>query len=228
MYFHRAHLLDPPTWMQDFITTEIKNNVIVETGMGYHYPPKEKVLAKVLHNQELTDYVNETYGTNVTQGYTLSYELTNKILEFYSDFLSLVPDEPKVGLAKTTSTNSNMLLHIDQGKVSSLTCVIQTDGRPRTTWWEPKSHALSKFLANNQQYRFQKLGSIYPGDAEPAVAAWLNPWEMMLFDNNTPHSVEDLVPYGSRTLLTIGFLNIPINELVEIYRQWIKGKENVF
>lgn len=228
MYFHRARDLDPPKWMQESICAEIKNNSIAETGMGYHYPPKEQLLEKVAYRPELVEYVNTTYGTNHTQGYTLSQGLSNKILEHYNDFLLLVPDKPKVSLARTRSTNSNMMLHIDQGKVSSLTCVIHTDGRPRTTWWEPKSYAAPKLQAIDQPYRFQKVGSIYPGDAEPAVAAWLNPWEMMLFDNNTPHSVEDLVPNGYRTLLTIGFLNLPIDDLLQIYNHWIERKTNVF
>lgn len=228
MYFHRAKKLDPPRWMQESICAEIASNTITETNMGYHYPPKEQVLAKVAHSPEVVEYVNATYGTNHTQGYTLSKDLSSKILDHYNDFLLLVPDEPKVALARTTSVNSNMILHIDQGKVSSLTCVIHTDGRPRTTWWEPKPDAISKYLAINQPYRFQKVGGIYPGDVKPAAAAWLNPWEMMLFDNNTPHSVEDLVPNGHRALLTIGFLNLPVDDLLQIYNHWVEGKTNVF
>lgn len=220
MYFRRAKKLDPPQWMQESICAEIKNNSIAETGMGYHYPPKEQVLEKVAHRPELVEYVHATYGTNHIQGYTLSQDLTGKILEHYSDFLSLVPDEPKVALANNRSTTDKILLHIDNGKVSSLTCVIQTGGRPRTTWWEPKSHVIPKLQTTDQPYRFQKIGGIYPGDVEPAAAAWLNPWEMMLFDNNTPHSVEDVVPGGDRMLLTIGFLNTTHNELEDIYDRW--------
>jgi hypothetical protein len=227
MYFHRAQQLDPPKWMQEAICAEIENNSLTCTAMGDHYPPKEKILAKVAHRPELVDYVNSTYGTEHTQGYTPSQNLANKILEFYNDFLSLVPDTPKVGLLRTTTVTDKMLLHIDENKVSSLTCLISTDGRPRTTWWEPKEHLAHKVQTINQPYRFQKIGGIYPGDAEPAVAAWLNPWEMMLFDNNTPHSVEDMVPNGSRTLLTIGFINIPINNLIQIYRHWIERKADV-
>lgn len=228
MYFHRAQQLDPPKWMQEAICAEIENNIIVRTGMGNHYPPKEQLLAKAAHRPELFDYVNSTYGQERTQGYTPSQDLGNKILEFYNDFLSLVPDTPKVGLLHTTTATDKMLLHIDQAKVSSLTCVISTDGRPRTTWWEPKEQLANKLQTINQSYRFQKVGGIYPGYAEPAVAAWLDPWKMMLFDNNTPHSVEDMVPNGNRMLLTIGFLNIPIDDLTQIYRHWVERKANVF
>lgn len=227
MYFYRAQQLDPPTWMQEAICAEIENNTLTRTAMGDHYPPKEKILARVADRPELVDYVNRTYGTEHTQGYTPSQDLGNKILEFYNDFLSLVPDTPKVGLLRTTTTTDKMLLHIDENKVSSLTCVISTDGRPRTTWWEPKEQ-LAHLKTTNQSYRFQKVGGIYPGYAEPAVAAWLDPWKMILFDNNTPHSVEDMVPNGSRMLLTIGFLNIPIDDLTQIYRHWVERKANVF
>jgi hypothetical protein len=225
MYFHRAKQLDPPQWMQESICAEITSNCISETAMGHHYPTKEQILAKVAHRPELVEYVNATYGTNLTQGYTLSQDLSNKILEYYNDFLSLVPDTPKVGLLRSTSTTSNILLHIDEGKTSSLSCVVHTDGRPRTTWWEPKSYAVSKLQTSNQPYRFQKIGSIYPGDAEPVAAAWLNPWEMVLFDNNTPHSVEDIIPNGDRMLLTIGFLNTTQPELEDIYAHW-QAKNN--
>lgn len=220
MYFRRAQQLDPPKWMQESIRAEIASDSITETGMGYHYPPKEHILAKVAHRPELVEYVNDTYGTNHTQGYTLSQDLSNKILEFYNDFLLMVPDTPKVGLVSNRSTTDNILLHIDEAKTSSLTCVVHTDGRPRTTWWEPKPYAVPKLQAIDQPHRFQKIGSIYPGDADPATAAWLNPWEMMLFDNNTPHSVENLVPNGNRMLLTIGFLNTTQNELENIYDRW--------
>ena len=72
----------------------------------------------------------------------------------------------------------------------------------------------------------KKRGNIFPDDVRPVAAMWADPWEMMLFDNNSAHSVEEFLPGGTRIALIIGFINISHDDLIDYYQRWTDVVQN--
>jgi hypothetical protein len=225
MYFYRADRLNPPDWMQQALLDELEQNKLTPTGMNLNdgRPSLNNLLLKSQGRPELVDFIKSTYGAAQLTGWNISKELNQKISEYYSDFLRTVPDIPKITVMKITSTNNSFDLHVDDLKTASLFCVIRSDHRARTTWYEPLPTAEATVRSVGTPWKNKKLVHLFPGDFKPVTAIWADPWEMILFDNNSAHSVEEFLPGGDRVALAIGFTNISHDDLIECYRRWISN-----
>ena len=229
MYFYRANKLDPPVWMQSALLDELDNGSLTPTGMDTYQSAEavdQLLQTAAQHRPEVMEYIKTNQNTDRLTGWNVSKKLHHQITEYYTDFLKTVPDEPKITVTKITSTNSRFQLHIDRLKTASLFCIIRSDHRARTTWYEPLSHAAIHIRETVAHRKNKKRGNIFPDDVKPVAAMWADPWEMMLFDNNSAHSVEEFLPGGIRIALIISFINISHDDLIYYYQRWTDAVQN--
>ena len=236
MYFRRIRKLDIPVDLRTRIVDEIDNRAIVPTGMNQlkNKPPWEetfKFFKSLPDNRKMSDehieYIKSIYETVNLVGFELSKELTADVYKHYDSFLSMVPDEPKITIKFVSSTTGKFTLHTGADVTASLTCVIKGHG-PETIWYEPKPEFLEKHRSpkGTRHRNFKGLVGYYP-EVEKVTSIKLNPWEMIFFDHNSLHGVEDLPAGFERILFSIGFLNITETELEDIYDEWwIKNKKD--
>lgn len=222
MYFRRVRHLDCPAWMQQQILDEIDRGIVTPTGMSERasLPPIEHVLPRFQDRPEVASYVEKIYGTNDLTGWEPSKALSDQIYNHYDSFLSMVKDEPKIIIKRIISEKESFWIHCGKAQLSSLTCVIRTDSLAVTQWYEPNSLIESKYRATNEKFNNRKGSSLFPGDADFVTSICLRPWEMILFDHNSYHSVEKFQPNMERILFSIGFLNTTETELEDIYDRW--------
>lgn len=223
MYFRRVRHLDCPAWMQQQILDEVNNGLLTQTGMSERstLPPKELMKAAHKDRPEIVEYIDKIHGTNDLTGWEASAELTAKIYSHYDSFLRLVPDQPKIIIKRIISERDTFWTHCGRAQLSSLTCVIKTDHLAVTQWYEPSAEFAEKYRAGPTQKYRNKLGSnLFPDHSEFVTSVCLRPWEMILFDHNSYHSVENFRPGMERVLFSIGFLNTTETELEDIYDRW--------
>ena len=223
MYFRRVRHLDCPEWMQQQILYEIDNNKITQTGMSekQNLPPKELLLQAVQHRPEVAAYADNIYGTNDLTGWDLTPSLSQQVYQYYDSFLSMVPDSPKIIIKHIMSERNTFWIHCGRLQLSSLTCVIKTDCLANTVWHEPLPEHEHKFRApSSAKFRNIQGKNIYPLDSQSVTSIRMHPWEMILFDHNSFHSVEEFKPNMERILFSIGFLNTTETELEDIYDRW--------
>ena len=229
MYFYRANKLDPPAWMQEALISELDTGGLTPTAMDTYQSAEaigQLLQTAAQHRPEVIEYIKKNQNTDRLTGWNVSKDLHNRITEYYADFLKTVPDEPKITVTKITSTNSRFQLHVDRLKTASLFCIIRSDHRARTTWYEPLSHTAIHIRETVAHWKNKKRGNIFPDDVRPVAAMWADPWEMMLFDNNSAHSVEEFLPGGTRIALVIGFINISHDDLIYYYQRWTDVVQN--
>ena len=227
MYFRRIRHLDCPSWMREQLLAEINASKLTPTGMSDRasMPPKEHILTKasaVFDDQpNIAKYINDIYGTNDLTGWVASEELTAKIYQHYDSFLSMVPDQPKILIKRIISERDTFWTHCDKSQLSSLTCVIRSDSLAVTQWYEPKLEFAATYrAADSVKYNNKQGTNLMPDHSQFVTSVCLQPWEMILFDHNSYHSVEKFRPNMERVLFSIGFLNTTETELEDIYDRW--------
>jgi hypothetical protein len=222
MYFCYAPKLNPPEWIQQSILTQIENNLLVPTSMngGYEYPPLNTLLDLVPVDKLAQKHLKETYNTNQINGFQLAYSVEEKIMSYYSDFLQHVPDKPKLTIAQIVSSIDYWKIHVDNLKTASLFCLIKNTQPARTTWWEPVKDFEHVMRPSGQRWQNKKGSPVFKHRCVSKAAMWADVGEMILFDNNSAHSIDEMVPNSDRYIMTIGFVNISHDELVNCYYKW--------
>jgi hypothetical protein len=224
MYFCYAPELDPPKWIQQEILDQIETKSLTRTSMdGGYKKPLKTLLDLVPFDQGAQKHFEETYDTNQIYGYQLAKNLEQKILSYYSDFLQHVPDEPKLTIVQMVSSIDYWKIHIDNLKTASLFCLIKNSRVARTTWWEPVKEFEHVVRPSGQSWRNKKGSPVFKHKCVPKAAMWADVGQMVLFDNNSAHSIDEMIPNSDRYIMTIGFVNISHDELVNCYRQWINA-----
>jgi hypothetical protein len=225
MYFCYAPELDPPEWIQHLILEQIENNLLVQTEMNAGYKHPLNSLVNLFPNDpDVKKHFEETYDTNQIRGYRLAPDLEQKILSYYSDFLQSVPDTPKLTLVQMVSSIDYWKIHVDNLKTSSLFCLIKNSQVSRTTWWEPVKEFEPVIRASGQLWRNKKGSPVFKHKCVPKAAMWADIGQMILFDNNSAHSIDEMMPDSDRYIMTIGFINISHDELVNCYHRWVDSK----
>ena len=236
MYFRRIRKLDLPVNLRNRIVDEIDNRVIVPTGMNEdkNRPAWEDVLKYIdslpdnrKPSEEHVAYLKSIYGTTNLVGFQLSKDLTAAVYGHYDSFLRMVPDEPKIIIKFVSSQNGKFNLHCGKDQTASLTCLIRGYG-PETVWYESKPDFFHKYRAPAGSHLRNIKGLIaHPPEVDKVTSIRLSPWEMIFFDHNSLHEVEDIPAGFERILFSIGFLNITETELEDIYDEWwIKNKKD--
>jgi hypothetical protein len=229
MFFRRIRRLDCPQWMRDELLFQINNDILTPTGMvdSKYALSREQIIAiansvpeSEKFSEEKLEYFLKSTGTNDLTGWEPTTELRKKILNHYDSFLRLVPDEPKIIIKRIISQTNKFNLHCGRAQVSSLTCLITGEG-PVTAWYEPLPKFEYKFRSPPGTRHMNKKGlSPYPPETQMITSIKMRPWEMILFDHNAIHQVENFQPDMTRILFSIGFLNITETELEDIYDRW--------
>lgn len=231
MFFRRVRHLDCPQWMRDEILYEINNNLITQTGMdeSKNRVPLDQFLAASLNkfNNEQLEYIKDVYDSNNITGWEPTPELRKKIYNYYDSFFKLVPDEPKIIIKRIISQTDKFNLHCGRAQTSSLTCLIKGEG-PTTVWHEPLPEFEHKFRSPPGTRHMNRKGlNPYPPETQSITSIRLRPWEMIFFDHNAIHQVQDFIPGMDRILFSIGFLNITETELEDIYDKWSVENANI-
>ena len=236
MFFRRVRHLDCPQWMRDQLLHEIDNNLITPTGMDdrKNMPSIEDVLAKIdtmpaeqRPSVEHIEYFKRTYNTTNITGWEPSPELSKKIYDYYSTFFRMVDDEPKIIIKRIISDTDKFNLHCGKAQTASLTCLIRGTG-PNTVWYEPLPEFEHKFRSPPGTRHMNRKGlNPYPPETQSITSIRMRPWEMIFFDHNAIHQVEDFIPGMDRILFSIGFLNITETELEDIYDKWSVENANI-
>ena len=195
MYFKRVERLDLPTNIQLKLLQEWESS-----GLQY-----------TSHSGAVVQY----QPTGVLQ---------QEIYTHYQSFLNLVPDIPKIHIKKIHSKHNRVLPHTDKLQTTSITCIIKTDALIPTLWYEARNNFKHLYQTHDVNFKNIKGIDYVPNDHIDTVAdVVLKPWEMILFDHNSIHSVENFIPNMERILFSIGFLNIEHDDLVECYDKWLEN-----
>lgn len=223
MYFCYAPELDPPEWIQQSILNQIENNLLIPTSMsgGLTVHPLNTLLNLVSFDTTAQEHIKETYDTNQINGFQLTADVEEKIISYYSNFLQHVPDKPKLTIVQIVSTIDYWKIHVDNLKTASLFCLIKNTHPARTTWWEPVEEFEPVMRAAGQLWRNKKGSPVFKHKCVPKAAMWADVGQMVLFDNNSAHSIDEMVPNSDRYIMTIGFVNISHDELVNCYHKWL-------
>lgn len=228
MYFLYAPELNPPQWIKELILTEIETDALTTSGMsGGYQRPLSQLLDFFSQDIAAQQHFEETYDTNQIYGYSLRPEIELQIKQHYQDFLQTVPDEYKITIVRICSSIDYWKIHIDNLKTASLFCLIKNTKPARTTWWEPKKEFEHLYRESNQPWRNKKGAPVFTHKCAPKAAMWADVGEMILFDNNSAHSIEELEPNSDRYILTFGFTKISHDDLVSCYNQWLKNHDKV-
>lgn len=225
MYFRRVKKLDLPDQFRQKILQEIDSGLITPTGMNERKNLKPlNEIVEFLKNRgddaNFINYITDIYGTTNLTGWELSPQLTKEIYEYYDSFLKLIPDEPKIIIKRIFSNTDKFNIHSDKKQWSSLTCVIRGAG-PTTGWYEPYEKHRHKYRNPDGDRPLNKPGIIpYPADCYGVTSIQMDFWEMILFDHNAMHQVDQIMPGTDRILFSIGFLNTTEPELEDIYDKW--------
>jgi hypothetical protein len=221
MYFLYAPELNPPQWLHQTIVDEIDNNLLMQTSMsgGYKYP-LETLLKFFSDDVEAQDHFKNTYDTNQIYGHNLRPEIESQVYNHYKNFLDTVPDSFKMSLVQICSSTDSWKIHIDNLKTASMFCLIKNTKPARTTWWEPKQEFENSVREKEKNWRNKKGAPIFKHKCVPKAAMWADVGEMILFDNNSAHSIDEIEPNSDRYILTFGFTNINHNTLIECYLRW--------
>jgi hypothetical protein len=233
MYYQRASRLDMPLYLREEILNEVNSMSIQQTGMHdstYKISWAEHDnLVKSGYPEKYTEYIEyykSIYEKGVENlGYIFSDALTLKIHNHYKSFLSLVPDSPKITIKKpeTKAGGDNFHIHNDKLQTATLTCVIKGAGAT-TAWFDSKPD--TAYTAHTYQnapgarVKNKQGRNPHPSELNRITSICLQPWEMIIFDNNAFHKVENLASTTDRFLFTIGFINISATELEDIYARW--------
>ena len=229
MFFRRTRHLDCPQWMRDEIVEEIDQQLITSTGMDERkmMGSLEDILAKIKTmpeaqrpSAEHLEYFKSAFNTNNITGWEPTANLRKKIYDHYDSFLKMVPDEPKIIIKRVMSESDKFNIHCGKLQTSSLTCLIRGEG-PVTVWYEPLPEFEHKFRSPPGTRHMNRKGlNPYPPEAQMITSIRMRPWEMIFFDHNAVHQVENFAPGMERILFSIGFLNITETELEDIYDRW--------
>lgn len=232
MFFRRTRHLDCPQWMRDEIVEEINQQLITSTGMDDRSAllamgSLNDILAKInalpdsqRPSNEHIEYFKSIYNTTNITGWEPTANLRKKIYDHYNSFLKMVPDKPKIIIKRIMSETDKFNLHCDKLQTSSLTCLIRGEG-PVTLWYEPLPEFEHKFRSPPGTRHMNRKGlNSYPPETQLITSIRMRPWEMIFFDHNAVHQVENLVLGMERILFSIGFLNITETELEDIYDRW--------
>lgn len=240
MYFLRTRKLDIPKVFRHQIENEIDKNIITPTGMSdkKDRPAWDIVKERVIEHKgpDKLDYYQMLYNDTDLIGHELSPKLTKEIYNHYDSFIKMIPDEPKIIIKKIISEGKKFYMHCGKLQLCSLTCLIKGQG-PETVWYEPLKELEHKFRVPGDWTKTKqrnKYGqSPHPSEVERITSIKLKPWEMIIFDHNSIHEVEDFTPGMERWLFSIGFLNITATELEDIYYEWVhkertKNADSIF
>ena len=229
MYYQRASRLDMPLYLREEILNEVNSMSIQQTGMhdSTHTIPWEEYdnIVKSVHQKKYTEYIEyykSIYLKYDLKGYVFSDALTLKIYNHYKSFLSQVPDSPKIAAKKPESKAGSNSFHIHNDKLqtATLTCVIKGAGAT-TAWFDSKPDTAHTYQnAPGARVKNKQGKTPHPNELNRITSVCLQPWEMIIFDNNAFHKVEDLASTTDRFLFTIGFINISATELEDIYARW--------
>jgi hypothetical protein len=222
MYFYYAPRLNPPEWIQQAVLEEIDSKSLIATSMvgGSVDFSLQDLLETNAGDVQAQEQSKETYHANKIFGFNLTQSTNEKIMSYYADFLQWVPDTPKLTIVKMASTIDYWKMHIDNLKTSSLFCLIKNSHPARTTWWEPNDNFATSVRETGQLWKNKKGHVVFNHKCIPKAAMWAEVGEMILFDNNSVHSIDEMTPGSDRYIMTIGFINISHDQLVECYHKW--------
>jgi hypothetical protein len=143
-------------------------------------------------------------GSGIFQVYRLEKELEQSIKNYYRDFLTLIPVQPKIRL-KASQHIRGLMPHSDAadgGDTASLTVAILTNGET-TNWFD----AGPEF-----ELSLRSLWSL-----KPTTSLTLDCGQACLFNNSDVHSVTQCDPNLKRFVLTIGWQNISYDQLLDAW-----------
>jgi len=229
MYFCYAPKLNPPDWLKNLIVEEINNGQLMPTGMNRlkNLPTlNEQQQAYIDADPEAKQYHKKTYYDSNILGFYLNQHLETAVLNHYQNFLDTVPDVAKLTVVQITSSVDEWKIHVDPVRTASLFCLIKNTNLSRTTWWEPTEKYTEFIKEKNQNWQNKKNIPVFKHWCVPKTSVWAQEGEMILFDHNAIHSVDEIVPHSDRYILSIGFANISHDQLVDCYHRWAASSIN--
>jgi hypothetical protein len=147
------------------------------------------------------------FGHGQFQVYRLDDALEQKIRDYYSDFLKLLPETAKIRL-KSSQGVRRLPPHSDAadgGDRASLTVAVLTNGEV-TNWYD----AGAEFkLSLSSLTKLTKRTSLCLGNGDAC-----------LFNNSVVHSVTNCTPGAERFVLTIGWQNTEFDQVVKAWGAW--------
>lgn len=222
MHCVRTPELNLSKHLQDQVINSIDSGDLVQTNMGRGNTSLEEVLSKI-ENPSRREYIKSIYSGYNATGFTLTASLEKELLDWYSNFLSVIDEEPKITI-KVFTSDVGLPLHSDKKQSCSLTTLVSGYG-PITEWYE---------IRDNYKHLYYEDGELkgnslpMPEEVQLVDKHKLEEWDTCLFDHKTVHKVDTGGTASKRIMLSVGWLNTPYSVVEQKYKEWKKHVNGIF